>query len=263
VDRETEEIKQQISSYEDGKLLYIAKTYPSRYRQVTINLAIEELLRRTASPDSQMEESPVLHLDTQCRPQDDEDVPLAPQSRSIWSWITGFILISNLARYLVEYLSDKVPDIHTLPFSTIPLAILSGLLILPLGIVLYAIRERSFMLYAHLEILFGILWGIYSIGDKNHWGAIGDSSAFTISTWTALVASLYIVVRGLDNRKKAMTRASEAREREIEMRWEIENSRHQCEMKSIAETLKEHKERSEQARLQDQFVEYLKTAELS
>jgi hypothetical protein len=88
-------------------------------------------------------------------------------------------------------------------------AIVGGLLILPLGIILYTIRQRRLMLYAYLEIFFGIFYGIYTIGDKDQWQAISEVKSISIATWTALASSVYIVVRGLDNRGKAKAEMNE------------------------------------------------------
>lgn len=110
---------------------------------------------------------------------------------------------------------------------------------MPLGMLLFAIRERHLMLYARLEILFGIIYGIYAIGEKNHWGTLKDSGASNLATWTALAAYLYIVVRGLDNRKKAMIKEIEANEIEEEAKNKTECARHKAEMEKLMERLKQ------------------------
>lgn len=253
MDEEAEELKQRMSRLEDDELLKIVTTSRSNYREVAIDLATEELLRRSGSPNSPIDESFILNLDNQYTSLSYSKVSSSSEGNNIWTWITILILLSNLARGILQPNSlNNLLETLTSTFGAIPVAIIGGLFILPLGMTLYAIRERRLMLYARLEILFGIFYGIYTIGDKNHWGTIKDSGTSNLATWTALAASLYIVVRGLDNRNKAMMKENaaklkeeEAREKEEEAKRKIEYARHKEEMEKIKERLKQEREQKE------------------
>src|SRR2546429_8684651 len=190
-----EELREQMSHLEDEELLKIVMTDSSDYRQIAIDAANKELQRRYANPTNSKTSITYKKVSH----------PISYMDVFRWIWVIYILVFSipGLFKALYQYhLFDSF--LHDLSNAyAIPTAIVGGLLILPLGISLYAFREKYLALYAYLEITFGIFYGIYTIGEKSHWGTISDSSASNLASWTALAASLYIVVRGLDNRNKA------------------------------------------------------------
>jgi hypothetical protein len=250
MNKETEELRQRMSRLSDDELMIMLTINPSDYRQVALDLAAEEVLRRRVSSGLPVDESFLLSIENR---QDSIYYIKAKQSAKSISDIAWILPVLTLFQFFAQAIPQYHPlDILTQIFGTVPVAIVGGLLILPLGISLFAIREKYLMLYARLEILFGIIYGIYTIGDKNHWGTIRDSGASNLATWTALAASLYIVVRGLDNRNKAVMKRNatreeeeEAREKEEEAKRKIENARHKEEMEKIKERLKQEREQKE------------------
>ena len=126
----------------------------------------------------------------------------------------GTALISVAMLFFVIYLARKyLYGLYTdllQSLGVIPIAIICGTLVLPIGIILYQIRENWLMLYAYTEIVFGIFYATYTISDKIGWRAYKETNPNNLATWTAIASSVYIVVRGLDNRKKAKEASSEA-----------------------------------------------------
>lgn len=234
--KEIEELKLQMTCLKEEELL--KKLNSSYYRQVAINLAIEELLRRNISSGSIVDEFSLLSLENKLTSLSNKGTITPSKGRSVWAWITGLILFSNVVR-IISYAFADFPDNPAQYVGDIQTAIISGLLILPLGIALFEIRERHLMLYARLEILFGVFSGIYTIGERTHWGAVKDSGTINLATWTALAASLYIVVRGLDNRKKAIMKLEKENKEKEEESIKTEDARHGAEMEKMKECLKQ------------------------
>jgi hypothetical protein len=244
MNKETEELRQRTSCLSDDELMRMLMVNPSSYRQVALNLANEEILCRRVASGLPVDESFLESIENR---KDSIDYVKAIQSSNSpnIAWIVPIlILLSYAAQAVAKY---NFLDSLIQMFGVVPVVIVGGLLILPLGILLFAIRERRLMLYARLEILFGIFYGIYTIGDKNHWGTFKDSDTSNLATWTALAASLYIVVRGLDNRNKALIKEKETREKlgevienEYDAKDKAEDARHKAEVEKIKESLIVH-----------------------
>ena len=93
-------------------------------------------------------------------------------------------------------------------FGVIPVVLVSGLLLLPTGIALFFFREKHRMVYAYTEIIFGMFYGLYAIWSKLKWAPLVNATHSDLAAWTALASSIYIIVRGLDNRKEAQKAVS-------------------------------------------------------
>src|SRR5690349_8768838 len=88
-------------------------------------------------------------------------------------------------------------------FGLMPVVVVSGLLLFPTGLLLYLLREKQRMIYAYTEIIFGMFYGIYALWSKLQWASLVSVGHSDLAAWTALASSIYIIVRGLDNRKEA------------------------------------------------------------
>jgi hypothetical protein len=155
MDKETEELRQRMSRLSDDELMIMLTINPSDYRKVAINLATEEVLRRRISSGLPVDESFVQSIE---KHGDSPYYKAIRESKgSGIAWLPAIILLSYFVQAIPQYYPLDV-------FGIVPIAIVGGLLILPLGIILFAIREKHLMLYARLEILFGM--GLESLSTK-------------------------------------------------------------------------------------------------
>lgn len=101
--------------------------------------------------------------------------------------------IESYLRYVLSFMSAKV--------LTMSIAVLGAVVVPTAGYLLYLLRQRTRSLYGAMEIASGVFLAYYTIQKT-----IGDTVSLTtlsssqmIVTLTALLSSVYIAVRGLDN----------------------------------------------------------------
>lgn len=183
-----EELRCHLSQLEAEELRAIVAKGSSNYRQEAIDIATE-LLKRPITRKG-------VETITYSRGVKAENIFL-------WLWVLyvlGFLALPRLIQ-APGFREDFARVVHD--YSVMPLAILAALLILPLGISLHAVKRKNLLIYAYAEIAFGIVAGFYTIGERTGWGKVAAPTLSNVTTWTALFGSVYVVVRGLDNRAKA------------------------------------------------------------
>lgn len=153
-----------------------------------------------------------------------DDATLEKEAKKLLFFFFGLIITSLILAALVGlllsyigppirgYLQSLLSFMSAKVLST-SLAVLGALLVPTAGYLLYALRKRAKSLYGAIEIVFGVLLAYYTIRST-----IGDavtlatvSSSQMVVTFTALLSSVYIVVRGLDNISQVRQKRLEAK----------------------------------------------------
>ncbi|MFY9619607.1 MAG: hypothetical protein WAM70_00800 [Pyrinomonadaceae bacterium] len=201
-----EELRQRISSLTTEELHQMLTIDREQYREIAIAIATEELRRRTGVRIEKDADDREIDLGAQDFEASQKKSDLGSILWGIWAVL---ILLSALSRSRPNFLNDLLRGL-TNTFGEIPVAIVGGVLVLPLGRILFAVREKRLMLYAWLELVFGVCFAIYTIWEKTHGIRIRAYNPSDLATWMALGSSVYIVVRGFDNRKRAIVIKREA-----------------------------------------------------
>jgi hypothetical protein len=236
------DLRQQLSQRSDDELMAMLTINPSDYRREALNLASEEILRRRVAAGLPVNEAFMRTIESH---QDSASYLAAVRSShskgEIGAIITGIIALSSLARFVTSDLVDRVKQ----SFPIVPIAVIVGLLILPLGMILFFVRQRNLLLYARMEIVFGVFTGMATAWDKIGQEGFQNAGAVGLPTWMALGGALYIVVRGLDNRRSAIAHRHEAWKQKEQIKTledtakaEAENARHTGEVTKLIEAMR-------------------------
>jgi hypothetical protein len=119
-------------------------------------------------------------------------------------FIIGFVVIPVLIIYntnFLKYISDLFHYVASL-IGVVQAAIVFGTTALPLGYVFFKIREKKRILYGYLEISFGVCSAILTVGKQTEWNTFSGTNKVDLVIYVALFTSIYIIVRGFDNRQQ-------------------------------------------------------------